>query len=119
MSVCQGDLIALDIAISTITGVPVTSFSVMFTVMSTLVSDRLNTPISPPTKAYEASDVHVYSCHSLGLEYPQLCCDRLVEKLKENTHPVLGTNPQELLHLMPCYHFSQKKSNTQYNSDHS
>lgn len=73
MSVCQGDLIAMDTGISTLTGVRVTLFSAMFTVMSTPVSERLNTPLSPPTTAYEASDVHVYSCHSLGLECTQLC----------------------------------------------
>lgn len=36
------------------------------------ISDRLNTPLSLPTRAWEASDVHVYSCHSHVLEYTQL-----------------------------------------------
>lgn len=89
MSICQGDLTAMDTGISTLTGVSVTLFSVVFTVMSTPVSERLNTPLSPPTTVYEASDVRVYSCHSLGLEYTQLCFDWLVEK-------------HELLSLMPC-----------------
>jgi len=59
MSVCQGDLIAMDTGLSTLTGVRVTLFSVMFTVMSTPISERLNTPLSPPTTAYEGSYVFI------------------------------------------------------------
>lgn len=115
MSVYQGDLIALDTAIFTLTGVCVTLFSVMFTVMSTPVSDRLNTPLSPPTKAYEASDMHVYSCHSLVLEYTQLCCDRLVKKLKENKQPF---QERRAVTFNATLTLVSKKSNIQCNSDH-